>query len=64
MPYRNVCKDIFKSSDLIYKRKYNFNKTNLFTSLERLYRIKTSEILERNDPSKAEFITIKAWKSN
>jgi 2-polyprenyl-3-methyl-5-hydroxy-6-metoxy-1,4-benzoquinol methylase len=64
MPYRNICKDIFKSSDLIYKRKYNFNKTNLFTSLERLYRIKTSEILERNDPSKAEFITIKAWKSN
>jgi 2-polyprenyl-3-methyl-5-hydroxy-6-metoxy-1,4-benzoquinol methylase len=65
MPYRPLCKDIFKSSDLIYRRKLHYNKKNSinFNFLKSLDIIKNAEIIERKEPSKREFITLKAWRS-
>ena len=64
-PYRPLCKDLFKASEDISKEIDPYNTSNnMNLTKEFMLNVKTAEVISLNEPSKREFITLKAWRMN
>ena len=62
-PYRPLCKDLFKASEAVSKGEDPYNTANNINfTKECKLNVKNAEAISRNEPSKREFITLKAWR--